>query len=81
MLRIFEDYSKNLEKMTYFVHKIALKTEIFQGSSKNRPFYTSEVFSRVALKPLNFEAETSKSFSPEVFLRVALEKLFLLRDF
>ena len=50
MLRIFEDSSKNLEKMNYFVHKIALKTEIFRGSSKNRPFYTSEVFSRVALK-------------------------------
>ena len=34
--RIFEDSSKNLEKMTYFGINIALKSEVFRGSSKNR---------------------------------------------
>ena len=39
------------------------KFQVFRGSSKNGPFYTPEVFSRVALKPSNFEAEASKGFS------------------
>ena len=33
-LRIFEDSSKNLEKLAYFVLKIALKAEVFRGSLK-----------------------------------------------
>ena len=59
--RIFEDSSKNLEKMTYFGINIALKSEVFRGSSKNRLIYPSEVFSRVALKTSKFEAEASNS--------------------
>ena len=81
MLRIFEDSSKNLENMTYFVLKIALKTEIFRGSSKNRPFYTSEVFSRVALKPSNFEDETSKSFFARGIFEGSPRKAFPLEGF
>ena len=60
--RIFEDSSKNLEKITYFGINIALKSEVFRGSSKNWPIYKSEVFSRVALEASKFEAETSKGF-------------------
>ena len=39
-----------------------INTEVFRGSSKNRPIYKSEVFSRVALEASKFEAETSKGF-------------------
>ena len=59
--RTFKDSLKNLEKMTYFAINIALKSEVFRGSSKNRLIYQSEVFSRVVLKTSKFEAEASNS--------------------
>ena len=79
--RIFEDSSKNLEKMTYFGINIALKSEVFRGSSKNRKIYPPEVFSRVSLKTSNFEAEASNSKNFEKISRIALEQVKSLRYF
>ena len=50
--RIFENSSKNLEIMTYFGINIALKSEVFRGSSKNRLIYPFEVFFEGSLENL-----------------------------